>query len=92
MHKKCYKCSTLLTHHFSDCVSVECSCACVKEIYSMGANQKEDEMEKGYPNFLNITAGEIPLIPSLDKEIRRFNLINRDEWTKTKKDRRFKKR
>jgi hypothetical protein len=89
---KCYNCSTLEEHLFSQCLMADCSCPCVNQIYKMRANQREDEIKPVHPSFLSISTVEVKKLPNQDKDIKEFCKVKRSEWIKTRKDRRFKKK
>jgi hypothetical protein len=87
---KCFICRTRVTHRFNECVSATCACICVQEIYTTPKNELIEEVPDDSPKFLKINNVEIKKLPDLAKEVSRFVKIDRHEWTKHKKDRRFK--
>jgi hypothetical protein len=77
-------------HKFNDCVSASCSCACVREIYLRPKNELVEEVPDDSPKFMKINNVEIKKLPDLAKEVSRLAKIDKHEWIRSKKDRRFK--
>lgn len=89
---KCHVCRTLKDHKFSQCLSVECLCQCVREIYKMSQNLNEDDIAVEHPLFLEVSAPEVLSLPNKDWEIQNFSRVQKSEWIdKEKKDGRRKK-
>ena len=90
---KCHACWTKPEHRFSECLSVECCCQCVREVYSKGPNLVPEDVAADSPNFLKINNVEIKGLPDATAEVKEFNKIDRSEWLPKKKiDKRFKRR
>jgi hypothetical protein len=87
---KCYICATKKNHHFVDCMGENCNCLCINEIYSMYKNNRQDDIKPVHPKFLKIDNAEIKDLPDLAKEVSEFGRIDKTEWIKVKKDKRFK--
>jgi len=88
---KCFICETKKDHHFKDCISIGCNCACVQELHQMYTNGRQEDIKPVHPKFLKIENGKIKEISSVDKEIAKFVKIKRSEWLPRKKDKRFKR-
>jgi hypothetical protein len=56
---KCHNCWVKPGHKFSECLSVDCTCSCVQEIYAMPPNQIEDDVAANTPKFLKIDNAKI---------------------------------
>lgn len=89
---KCYICATQEVHNFNQCLSADCSCPCVKQIYKMKTNGRIDGIKPVHPKFLHIDNVEIKDLPDLSSEVSRFGKIKKSEWLPKKRDRRFKKK
>lgn len=90
---KCFRCATApIKHSFSICMAADCSCPCIDDIYRMYKNNRQDEIKLVHPKFLKIDNEEVKELPNQDKDIKEFGRIKKSEWTKKKKDKRFKKK
>lgn len=90
---KCFSCATAsIKHSFSICMAADCSCPCINEIYRMYKNNRQDDIKLVHPKFLKVDNEEVKELPSVDKEIAKFNRVDKKEWVKKKKDKRFKRK
>jgi hypothetical protein len=90
MSNKCPPCIRLVNHKFSDCGSYRCTCRCVNEIFKLLPNQLEETISIDCPKFLNIDDVALKKLRHTESLINSFNKIRKDEWLKTKIDRRFR--
>lgn len=89
---KCFVCSMKKNHHFVDCISANCFCPCIDEIYQMYKNNRQDEIKPVHPKFLKIDNEEVKELPNQDKDIKEFVKIKKSEWVKKKRDKRLKRK
>ena len=86
---KCYSCSIKLNHKFSDCLSAECFCQCVKELYNFPTNNNEVDVSITNPKFMRIGNAETKALPDMTFEVNAFHRVRKEEWLPKTKDGRF---
>jgi hypothetical protein len=62
----------------------------VNEIYSFPKNELVEEVPEDSPKFMKINNLEIKKLPDLAKAVSRLARVDKHEWLKKTRDRRFK--
>ena len=75
---KCLHC-TRQNHTFKDCTKVTCSCACVRELFSLPKNEDHDDISKAIPKFFHIKCDEIAGLLYPYKQMNEFMKVRTKE-------------
>ena len=86
---KCFQCLRK-NHTFKNCSEAACSCACVKELFTLPKNEHLDNVSDSAPHFLHIKNEEIAGLLYPYKQISKFMKIRTKEQIVGKVDHRLK--
>jgi len=89
---RCYKCAALPKHLFRDCLSKNCGCNCVRQLYDMRSNKNFEKVSNNQPRFMDIKDAEINDLPALGHAVTNFNKIHEFEWVENEDKKRYRGR